>query len=127
MQNFGEILKEHRVARGLTLKEIEYKTNINNGCLSRWERNEVLPSIQSCIQLANFYGITLDELLGFDESYAQVPTTTATPMGAPALPSDEQNLLNVYRNLSPEMRDTLWSLLNTWSTEVNVTTKNHKK
>ena len=64
MINYGENLKEHRLARGITLKEIEKVTGINNGNISRWERNEVLPNIDFCVKLADFYGITLDELIG---------------------------------------------------------------
>ena len=66
MENFGEILKEHRIARGLTLKDVEKGTGINNGNLSRWERGEVIPSIDFCVRIADFYEITIDELLGHD-------------------------------------------------------------
>ena len=64
MRNYGETLKEHRLARGVTLKDVEKATGINNGNLSRWERGEVLPNIDFCVQLADFYGVTLDELVG---------------------------------------------------------------
>ena len=66
MKNYGEILKEHRQSRGITLTEIESKTGISNQNLSRWERGEVIPSIFFCEQLADFYGISLDELIGRD-------------------------------------------------------------
>ena len=78
MKNFGEILKEHRVIRNLTLKEIENKTGINNGSLSRWERNEVLPSIDACIRLADFYGISVDELLGISNDDFGIRTVAPT-------------------------------------------------
>lgn len=112
MKNYGEILKEHRVIRNLTLKEIENKTGINNGSLSRWERNEVLPSIDACIRLADFYGISVDELLGISNDDFHI--RTATPMGD-GLSSEERKLLSVYQSLSPDMRETLWSLLATWT------------
>ncbi len=64
MKNYGEILREHRLARNLTLKEIENQTGINNANLSRWECGKVIPSINFCEQLADFYGISLDELVG---------------------------------------------------------------
>lgn len=66
MRNYGETLKEHRLARGVTLKDVESATGISNQNLSRWERGEVLPNIDFCVQLADFYGITLDELVGRD-------------------------------------------------------------
>ena len=66
MKNYGEILREHRILRNLTLKQVEQKTGINNGNLSRWEQGKVLPNIDFCVQLADFYGISLDELVGRD-------------------------------------------------------------
>lgn len=64
MLNYGETLKQHRLSRGLTTTEIESKTGIGNGNLSRWENGKVLPNIDFCVRLADFYGISLDELIG---------------------------------------------------------------
>ena len=36
--------------------------------ISRWENDKVEPSITFCILLADFYEITLDELVGRDTS-----------------------------------------------------------
>ncbi|MDE7216130.1 MAG: helix-turn-helix domain-containing protein [Clostridia bacterium] len=66
MKNYGELLKEIRLERGKTLKEIEEATGISNSNLSRWENNKVIPSILFCEQLADYYGISLDELVGRD-------------------------------------------------------------
>ena len=71
MRNYGEILKEHRISRGKTLKEVEAKTGINNANLSRWERGKAIPSIYFCERLADFYGITVDELIGRNKSGKQ--------------------------------------------------------
>lgn len=64
--NYGETLKYHREIFGLSQHELANKTGINQVNISRWERGEVLPNIEFCVQLANFYGITLDELVGRD-------------------------------------------------------------
>lgn len=64
MKNYGNILKEHRLASGKTLLEVEKETGISNQNISRWERGEVIPSIAFCEQLADCYGLTLDELVG---------------------------------------------------------------
>lgn len=66
MRNYGEYLKEHRMARDKTLLEIEKATGISNANLSRWESGKNLPNIDFCVQLADYYGITLDELVGRD-------------------------------------------------------------
>lgn len=66
MQNIGDSLKQHRLSRGYTLEDIEKATGISNQNLSRWERNLVIPNIDFCIRLADYYGISLDELVGRD-------------------------------------------------------------
>lgn len=66
MRNYGEMLKEHRLAKGKSLVEVENDTGISNQNLSRWEQGKVLPSIYFCEKLADYYGVTLDELIGRD-------------------------------------------------------------
>lgn len=66
MKNYGELLKEIRIERGKTLKDIEKATGISNSNLNRWENNKVVPSIFFCEKLADYYGISLDELVGRD-------------------------------------------------------------
>lgn len=66
MKNIGAILKEHRIVSGKTLKDVEEATGISNQNLSRWENGKVIPNIEFCIKLADFYGISLDELVGRD-------------------------------------------------------------
>lgn len=127
MKNYGEILKEHRLVRGLTLKDIEYRTNINNGSLSRWERNEVLPSVESCIQLANFYGITIDELLGLEDDFG---TRTAAPSSATAgepLTAEERKVLEQYRNLPEQLRKLIRQQLDVYSSPEELLFKPDKK
>ena len=64
MKNYGEILREHRIVREKTLLDVEKDTGISNANLSRWECGKNLPNIDFCVQLADYYGITLDELVG---------------------------------------------------------------
>jgi transcriptional regulator with XRE-family HTH domain len=42
-------------------------TGIKQQNISRWENNKAIPSIENCEILADFYGITIDELIGRDE------------------------------------------------------------
>ena len=64
MINYGEELKYQRTKRNKTLQQVEKDTGISNANLSRWECGKVLPNIDCCVQLADYYGITLDELIG---------------------------------------------------------------
>lgn len=66
MEKYGNFLKEQRKLHGKTLLEVEKATGIKNSNLSRWEQNKVLPNIDFCVKLADYYGITIDELIGRD-------------------------------------------------------------
>lgn len=62
--NYGEALKYQREAAKLTQRQLAKKTGISQANISRWEKGEVLPNIDACVRLAEFYGITVDELIG---------------------------------------------------------------
>ncbi len=62
--NYGERLKEWRKNFSLNRNELARKTGISRQNIERWEEKNILPSIDFCVRLADFYGITLDELIG---------------------------------------------------------------
>ncbi|MBR6502695.1 MAG: helix-turn-helix transcriptional regulator [Clostridia bacterium] len=66
MLNYGKALKECRIINGKSLLDVERDTGINNANISRWEQGKVLPNIDFCVKLADYYGISLDELVGRD-------------------------------------------------------------
>ena len=66
MYNIGTALKQQREISELTQNQLAKATGISQQNISRWERNEKIPSILFCCQLADFYGITIDELIGRD-------------------------------------------------------------
>lgn len=67
MKKYGDYLKYHREQNGISQRKLEKQTGIKQQNISRWENNEAIPSIENCEKLADFYGITLDELVGRDE------------------------------------------------------------
>ena len=64
MYNFGEELKYHRLNAKLSQRDLAKLINTSQQNICRWEKNEVAPSILYCIDLADFYGISLDDLIG---------------------------------------------------------------
>lgn len=62
--NYGEALRYQREAAKLTQRQLAKETGINQANISRWENGEVLPNIEVCVKLAEFYGISVDELIG---------------------------------------------------------------
>lgn len=68
---YGNALKTHRKENGFTLEYVAKAIKTSKQNISRWERNEVEPTITFCVQLADFYGISLDELIGRDIHYTE--------------------------------------------------------
>lgn len=64
MINYGEALKYHREISGLSQHQLSKQTGIKQENICRWERGENLPNIDFCVRLADFYHISLDELIG---------------------------------------------------------------
>ena len=64
MGKYGEEFKYHRQKAGLNQQELADLIHTSQQNISRWEKNEVEPSISFCVALADCYGITLDELIG---------------------------------------------------------------
>ena len=64
MNNYGEALKEQRELASISKVELAKQIGTSHQNISRWESGKVLPNIDFCVKLADFYGITVDELIG---------------------------------------------------------------
>lgn len=77
MYSFGARLKASRTAKKLTQEELAeqlnstFGTSINKGMVSKWENNIDEPSLENARNIAKFFEISFDELLGLKESEPQ--------------------------------------------------------
>lgn len=63
----GEKIKKLRRARDLTQEDVAAHLGVSFQAISKWERNEGYPDITMLPAIANYFGITVDELLGMNE------------------------------------------------------------
>ncbi|MCQ9301296.1 XRE family transcriptional regulator [Staphylococcus hyicus] len=76
MSNFGENLVSLRKSRNLSLVELTNQLNnrfvvkFSKASIDRWEKGTTSPSISHASALAQFFGVTLDELSGREETIA---------------------------------------------------------
>lgn len=61
---YGQEIKNARKIHGYTQNEVSKATGIPQNTLSWIENDNGIENIQQCVLLADFYGITLDELIG---------------------------------------------------------------
>lgn len=115
MHNYGAELKYQRELAGLNQPELAIKIGTSQANISRWERGEVLPNIDFCVQLANCFGITLEELLGIEYKFGVKIITPAPNVRSEDYSSEERQLINDYQKLNSRskkyLQDTIKMLL----------------
>ena len=62
----GATIKKLRVQQGMTQKNLADKLFVSAQAVSRWENNEVEPSIGTITEMAKIFGVTADEILGIE-------------------------------------------------------------
>ena len=62
--SIGLQLVLHRMAKGLDQKDVAEIVGISRCRLSEYENAQRIPSVATLIALANFYGCTVEDLLG---------------------------------------------------------------
>ena len=62
-QIIGTNLTELRKKKHLTQAELAAKLNYSDKAISKWEHGDAVPSIENLLEICNFYGITLDQLV----------------------------------------------------------------
>ena len=64
---FNEKLQELRKQKGLTQEELAESLYVSRTAISKWESGRGYPNIDSLKALANFFSVTIDELLSGEE------------------------------------------------------------
>lgn len=64
MNCFGGIIYALRKSRYLTQEQLAEQLGVSAVTISKWERNETMPSLELLCKLADYFEVTVDELLG---------------------------------------------------------------
>lgn len=67
----GANIKRLRTAKSITQEQLSAAMNVTCAAVSKWERGETYPDITLLQPLAYFFGVTLDELMGYNEEKIQ--------------------------------------------------------
>ena len=60
-----------RLAKGLTQEQLAELLTISTAAVSKWETKNTYPDITMLFPLAEIFGVTVDELLGYAEAKAK--------------------------------------------------------
>ncbi len=69
--NIGNKIRELRKERGITQEQLAESIGISFQAVSKWENNIAFPDITLAPVLASYFGVSLDELFGFDKEKTQ--------------------------------------------------------
>lgn len=70
----AEKLVELRTSKGVTQEDVAQSLSISNKTVSKWENGASTPDLPMVIELAKYYGVTTDTLLGLSEDKKQSTT-----------------------------------------------------
>jgi len=64
----GENIKRLRMKKQITQEQLAVAMGVTCAAVSKWERENTLPDITLLPNLAHYFGVTIDELIGYDEA-----------------------------------------------------------
>ena len=67
----AEKLVELRTSRGVTQEDVAQSLSVSNKTISKWENGASTPDLSMVVELAKYYGVTTDSLLGLSEDKKQ--------------------------------------------------------
>ena len=103
--NVKDIIREKRLALGMTMKEVADKVGVSEATISRWESGEIANMRRGAIfSLAKALNISPNEIMGWESS--DTPAPPATDPASILLDDEEIRSLarNVWKTCHPNNR-----------------------
>lgn len=96
-------LLELRSEKELSQRQIAKEFNVSQGTYNNWENENTQPSIEQLIQLALFFGVSVDYLIGFSDDFGTVSQGKLT--------NEELKLLKLFNKANKQTRDSIITIL----------------
>lgn len=114
-QVIAQNLIELRKKSGYTQTELAEKINYTDKSISKWERGEGVPDVLVMVQLAEIFGVTVNEILGVEPQII-APTKKKSKISRPIVAAMSAGLVwlvavIVYVVLSMSLKDTSYIYL----------------
>ena len=124
-------LKELRLSTGLSQANLAEATGTTQRNISYWESGKVELNLYAALRLAQIFQVDVEYLAGYSDEFnikpdVSIPTKKITAPAATTRNEDEQKLIEIYRGLDADTKETLWSLLKTWTPTTTLGRKNKK-
>ena len=93
-------IKELREEKHISQKKLAEVIGTSQRNIGRWENNENEPSYSQVVKLADFFGCSIDYLVGREDDFGNVPVKSN-------LSAQEQELLSAFNKLDVVQRETV--------------------
>ena len=97
----SEICKQ----KGIVRKDVSEALRLPDNCFSNWAARGTIPAGDICVRIADFLKVSAVWLITGKEE---------------GLSNEEKKLLSIYQKLSPDQKDTIWTLMEKWEREYEV-------
>lgn len=94
-------LKTLREQNNLTQREFAEKLSVSHGAIGMWETGKRDPDIETLIKMSDFFGVSIDYLIG----HTNEPYAVSTPATADEYSDEEKRIIAAYRTLSAGMQE----------------------
>ena len=101
VERIDKLLKERNLNRVALADAIGIKPQN----ISAWSVRGTVPAGDICIKVADFLNVSAVWLITGKEE---------------GLSNEEKKLLSIYQKLSPEQKDTIWTLMEKWEREIEI-------
>ena len=65
--NLNENIRKLRTAKGINQVEFAKRMGVTKQCVSNWENDNILPSVEMLVKIADFFCVSTDYLLGLSD------------------------------------------------------------
>lgn len=104
-EEVGRVIKESRIAAGLTQKQVADALNRPQNTISAWEVGRAQPDANTLFMLFQVLGRSVDEAFSFSPETKKSPSTTEAAPGEDRITLEESNRLLVALGLIEEGQD----------------------
>ena len=95
LHSLNDNIKRMRIARGMSQVEFARRIGVTKQCVSNWENDNVIPSIEMLIKIADVFNVRTDLLLGREgDDFIDVSGLTEEQRGHVAIIVKDLELLN---------------------------------
>ena len=100
----SEVLKELRLSKGITQRELASIVNLTQQAIAKWERGLAEPDSETLKQLVDFYGVSFDYIFGREEK-------KPIPISEGELEAKRTEWAIAWDQASPELRRAAMAVL----------------